>query len=144
MRSRLIPTFAVFSLLLTFAVCSSAAFAQSIDWSVKNIAMKSGESTELGDIYFINLNCKSVLKETPQVEILDGPPGVTAVITPAKVVPRSYSCANPISGGKLVITAKDIQEHSHTRMVLRVNYKTFSSDRQRSENINITLFPPNN
>ena len=80
MRSRLIPTFAVFSLLLTFALCSSAAFAQSIDWSVKNIAMKSGESTELGDIYFINLNCKSVLKETPQVEILDGPPGVTAVI----------------------------------------------------------------
>jgi len=26
-------------------------------------------------------------------------------------------------------------------MVLRINYKTLSGDRQRSENINISLFP---
>jgi hypothetical protein len=143
MRALRIATLAAFSLLATFAASGGTAQAQSIDYSVKNIALKSGESTELGQVFFITGNCKSILKETPQVEILDGPPGVTAAITSAKVVPRGYSCANPISGGKLIITAKDIQEHSHTRMVLRVNYKTFSGDRQRSENINITLFPPN-
>jgi hypothetical protein len=143
MHSRLIATLAAFSLLLTFAVSGGTAQAQSIDFSVRNIALKSGESTELGDVFFITHNCKSMLKDTPQVEILDGPPGVTAVINPAKIVPRSYSCASPISGGKLIITAKDIQEHSHTRMVLRLNYKTFSGDRQRSEHVNITLFPTN-
>jgi hypothetical protein len=97
----------------------------------------------LGDVFYITTSCKSLLKGTPEVEILDGPPGVTAAINPAKVVPRGFGCANPVSGGKLVITAKNIQEPSYTRMVLRINYKTLNGDRQRSENINISLFPPN-
>jgi hypothetical protein len=54
---------------------------------------------------------------------------------------EGLGCAKAVPGGKLVITAKDIQEHSYTRMVLRINYKTLSGDRQRSENINISLFP---
>jgi hypothetical protein len=40
-----------------------------------------------------------------------------------------------------VITAKDVQNYSYTRMVLRVRYKTLDGDRERSENINIALFP---
>ena len=134
---------AISSLLLMFFVSGGGAQAQSIHFSVKDIALKSGESVELGDVYFITANCKSMLKSTPVVEILDGPPGVTVVINPAKVVPRTYGCANPVAGGKLMITATDIQDHSYTRMVLRVNYKTLSGDRQRSQNLNVALFPPN-
>jgi hypothetical protein len=118
-----------------------AAQAQTIQFTVRDIALKSGESTEIGDVYYINANCKSVLKGTPEVEILDGPPDVTAAINPAKVVPRGYSCANPVAGGKLVITAKDIQEQSYTRMVLRIHYKTLNGDRQQSKNFNVALFP---
>ena len=127
--------------LLLLLLFGGGAQAQSIQFTVKEIALKNGDSTELGDVYFINTNCKSVLKSTPEVEILDGPPGVTAVINAAKVVPRGYSCAKPVSGGKLVITAKDVQNYSYTRMVLRVRYKTLDGDRERSENINIALFP---
>lgn len=142
MRNRSNVVWAVASLLLMFAMGGGAAQAQSIQFTVHDIALKSGESSELGDVWFINSNCKSVLKATPEVEILDGPPGVTVTINPAKVVPRFYGCANPVAGGKLVITAKDIQEHSYTRMVLRVNYKTLNGDRQRSKSINVALFPP--
>lgn len=117
------------------------AHAQTIQRTVHDIALKDGESTELGDIYFITANCKSVLKGTPQVEILDGPPGVTAVINPAKVVPRGYSCAKAVAGGKLILAAKDIHEQSYTRMVLRIHYKTLNGDRERAENINVTLIP---
>jgi hypothetical protein len=120
-----------------------AAQAQSIQFTVQEIALKNGESTEFGDVFFINTNCKSLLKSTPEVEILDGPPGVTAAISSAKVVPRSFGCANPISGGKLVITAKDVQDYSYTRMVLRVRFKTVNGGRERSANINIALFPSN-
>jgi len=127
--------------LLLLLLVGGGAQAQSIEFTVKEIALKNGDSTELGDVYFINLNCKSVLKSTPEVEILDGPPGVIAVINEAKVVPRGYSCAKPVSGGKLVITAKDVQEYSYTRMVLRIRYKTLVGDRESSQNINITLFP---
>ncbi len=143
MRNRPSATFAVALLLLIFFVIRGAAQAQTIFWAVRDVALKSGESTELADIWWINHSCKSMLKATPEVEILDGPPGVTAVINPAKVVPRTYSCAKPVAGGKLVITAKDIQEHSYTRMVLRINYKTLNGDRERSESVNIALFPPN-
>lgn len=129
--------------LLVLILFGGSAQAQTIQYTVRDIALKSGESTEVGDVYFITTNCKSMLKDTPEVEILDGPPGVTAAINAAKVVPRGYSCANPVSGGKLVITAKDIQDYSYSRMVLRINYKTLSGDRQRGVNINIALFPTN-
>ena len=76
--------------LLLLLLFGGGAQAQSIEFTVKEIALKNGDSTELGDVYFINTNCKSVLKSTPEVEILDGPPGVTAVINAAKVVPRGY------------------------------------------------------
>jgi len=115
--------------------------AQTIQVTVRDLALKSGESTEVGDVYYISHDCKSLLKATPAVEIMDGPPGVTATINPADVVPRAYSCAKPVKGGKLVITAKDIQDHSYTRMVLRINMQTLNGDRQFSRNFNVTLFP---
>jgi hypothetical protein len=131
-------------LLLAFPMLfGGSAQAQTIQFNVREIALKSGESAELGDVFYISTNCKSLLKATPDVEIMDGPPGVTAAINAATVVPHGYGCANPVSGGKLVVTAKDIQDYSYTRMILRINYKTLDGDRQRSENINIALFPRN-
>ena len=134
---------AVLCLALFILPFCSAVHAQSIQFTVKEIALKNGEATELGDVWYINANCKSLLKSTPEVEILEGPPGVAVSIHAAKVVPRAYSCANPVSGGKLTISAKDVGEYSYTRMVLRIRYKTLDGDRERSENINIALFPPN-
>jgi hypothetical protein len=74
--------------LLLLLLAGGGAQAQSIQFTVKEIALKNGDSTELGDVFYINTNCKSMLKSTPEVEILDGPPGVTAAISAAKVVPR--------------------------------------------------------
>jgi hypothetical protein len=130
-------------IVLASILFGPGAQAQSIQFTVREIALKNGESTELGNVYWLNTNCKSVLKSTPQVEILDGPPGVSAAVNPAQVVPHEYSCSNPVSGGKLVISAKDIQDYSYTRMVLRIHYKTLDGDRDRSANINIALFPSN-
>jgi hypothetical protein len=131
----------VLSLMMFFSFGGGTVQAQTIQFTVRDIALKSGESLDIHDIYFVNANCKSVLKSLPEVEILDGPPGVTAVINPAMVVPRGYSCASPISGGKLVISAKDIEEVSYSRLVLRLNYKTFGGDEPRSEVFNVSLFP---
>ncbi|MFZ0423044.1 MAG: hypothetical protein WAL80_09230 [Xanthobacteraceae bacterium] len=124
----------------TFGVSASS---RTVVYTTPDIALKSGESTELGDLWsVIANNCKSALKSPPEVEILDGPPGVTAVVNAAPVVPRSMGCTQPVAGGKLVLTAKDIQEYSYTRLTLRVNYKTLDGDRQSSASFNITLFPP--
>jgi hypothetical protein len=138
---RIIDKIAAAFVLLLLLTLGSGAQAQTIQFTVRDISLKSGESTELGNVYFISSNCKSMLKATPSVEILDGPPGVTAIVSAAKVVPHFYGCSNPIAGGKLVLSASQIEDFSYTRMVLRINYQTVDGARQRTENINLTLVP---
>jgi hypothetical protein len=50
---------------------NAGAKAQTIYFGVHNIALKSGESAELGDVYYITHDCKSLLKGAPEVEVLD-------------------------------------------------------------------------
>jgi hypothetical protein len=109
-------------LLLAFILFNTDVRGQPIQF--REIALKNGESTELGDEYWINSNCKSPLKGTPEVEILDGPPRRHCGYHRGEVVPHLFGCANPVPGGKLVITARDVQDYSYTRMVVRTRYKT--------------------
>jgi len=57
------------------------------------------------------------------------------------VVPRSVGCAQAVPGGKLMISAKGIEDYSRTRMVLRIKLKTTLGDRQISRDVNVSLFP---
>jgi hypothetical protein len=120
---------------------NAGAKAQTIYFGVHNIALKSGESAELGQVYYIGETCKSLLKATPEVEILDGPPGVSVAIREEMVVPRSVGCAQPVPGGKLIITANEVEEYGRARMVLRVKLKTSLGDRQYSRDVNLSLIP---
>ena len=131
---------ALFSFLL-FLVSGQAVQAQTIQFTAIDIALRNGESAEIANVFYISSTCKSLLKGTPAVEIIDGPPGVVVAINPASVVPREVGCANPVGGGKLVVTASNVEAYSYTRMVLRVNFKTLNGDRQQSVNINVTLYP---
>jgi hypothetical protein len=122
-------------------VANADAKAQTIYFDVQNVALKSGESVELGQVGYIGTTCKSLLKATPEVEILDGPPGVTAAIKEEMIVPRSYGCTKPVTGGKLIITAGEVEEYGRARMVLRIKMKTSIGDRQVSRDVNISLIP---
>ena len=133
------------AILIAFSLCfagvATKAQAQTISKPVHDIALKSGETTEFSDVFWIGHNCKSLLTGTPEVEVLDGPAGVTAVIKPATVVPRGLNCTNGVRGGKLVIVAEDIQDHGTATMLLRVNFKTKSGARQRSVTLRLALVP---
>lgn len=117
------------------------AGAQTIQRANTDIALKNGESMEFMDLYLISTDCRSLLIGLPDVEIMEGPPGVSVAAKPAKIVPRAHSCANAISGGKLTISASGVEEYSRSTMVLRVTYKTRSGDRPRAYHIRLTLFP---
>jgi hypothetical protein len=105
------------------------------------IALKSGESVDLGPLYYV-YNCKSVLKATPDAEIIDGPPGVTVSVREEMVLPRFQNCAKKVQGGVLTISAKDIDDQSYTNMTVRITYKTKDGVRKRSQVYAIALFPP--
>jgi hypothetical protein len=132
-------TFLIVSLLVFVVV--APVQAQTIDRPHANIALKKGETVEVGNIFWIGHNCRALTTATPEVEVLDGPPGVSATIKAAMVVPRGLGCAKPVSGGKLVLSAKEIDDYSHSTMVVRITYKTRDGDRQRSQHFNVTLFP---
>ena len=82
-----------------------------------------------------------MLVGTPEVEVLDGPPGVTVTIKEAMVTPRYLNCATPIKGGKVIISAKDIDEPSYTTLTIRYKLKTKEGERRVSQVYNISLFP---
>jgi hypothetical protein len=104
------------------------------------IALKSGESTELGLVYYIS-NCASIMVGNPEVEVLEGPPELTLSFKPGMVLPRTQKCAKPVRGGTLIVTAKDIDEPKQATLTYRVKYKTKEGDRQRSGVYNVSLFP---
>jgi len=114
-------------------LANADAKAQTIYFGVHNIALKSGETAELADVYYITHDCKSLLKAVPEVEILDGPPGVNAAIKEDKIVPRTYGCTKPVPGGKLIVTASEIEEYGRARMVLRIKMKTSQGERRTAK-----------
>lgn len=96
--------------LLTLLLCvltSASANAQSWQFNTQSVALKSGETTEVTDLYWV-VNCKSLLVSPPEVTIMDGPPGVTATAEEAMVTPRFQQCAKPVKGAKLKLTAGTI------------------------------------
>jgi hypothetical protein len=105
-----------------------------------SLALKSGESVEIGPVYYVQ-NCKSMLKSTPEVEILEGPPGVEATIKEAMVLPRIQKCASKVAGGLLVVSAKDIEDASFSNLTLRITYKTKDGERKFSHVFNLSLLP---
>jgi hypothetical protein len=134
-----ITPFAVTVMCAAVSLNCEAARAQ---WQVTTtpIALKSGESTEVLDLYWI-VNCRSQLEAPIEVTILDGPPGVTASAPEAMVVPHFQQCSKAVKGAKLTLSAQQIEEPSTTQMTLRIRYKTKDGVRDRSMNFVISLFP---
>jgi hypothetical protein len=127
----------------TIAVISLAAalaFMQAPARSAESVALKSGETTELGPEYWV-ANCRSILKGAMTVEILEGPPDVAASIREQDVLPRKQNCARPVQGGVLVLTAREIKTQIQAKLILRVKFPTADGERQKSRNIDLTLLP---
>lgn len=116
------------------ACCGIDARAQD------RIAVKSGESVELGSVYWIS-NCRSIMLGLPEVEVLEGSPDLALSIKEGPVLPRRQNCASRVPGGTVVLTAKEIKEPGTARLTYRLKYKTKDGDRSRSQVYMISLFP---
>jgi ribosomal protein L21 len=107
----------------------------------ENLALKSGETVDLGNLFWV-ANCKSLLTGPITVEVMDGPPGVTASVKQQNVIPRKFNCAKEVPGGRLLITAPaEVKEKAKGTLVVRMKYPTKDGERQLSRTIEVTLFP---
>jgi hypothetical protein len=124
------------------ALCLSAGAARAQSWQTNafSTALKSGESSEVGDLYYV-ANCQSLLVAPIEVTLLDGPQGVTASAPEAMVVPHVQQCSKSVKGAKLVLTAGQVEDASNTLITVRVRYRTKDGVRDRSLSGTIQLFP---
>jgi hypothetical protein len=139
MRIRLNAFLVICCVGIAGVLSSTGAPAQTVTGS-PSIALKSGESVEIGNVYY-TINCRSLLVGTPEVEVFDGPPGVTATIKEGMVLPRSGNCANRVKGGTLMISAKEIEDPSYSALTVRVTFKTKDGVRKISQVYNVSLLP---
>jgi hypothetical protein len=141
MRTSTISLLTILQVGIAGALSVAVAHAQNISIvGEENIALKSGESQEVSEIYY-QTACVSQLKSTPRVEVVDGPPGVTAELKEAMVIPRFQKCANPIKGAKLVIGVKNVEDPSFSQLILRIVYDTREGERKLAHVYNLSLVP---
>jgi hypothetical protein len=126
--------FLISSLCLTGIFYTAAAHAQ------QSIALRNGESTELGTVWWV-ANCETIMVGMPDVEIMEGPPELSLSIKEAMVVPRRVRCTNRVPGGILMATAKDVTHRVQGKLVYRIKYKTKDGDRELSNTYDVSLYP---
>ena len=126
--------------IVSFCLGSALFFSATAVQAQTRIALKSGESAELGFVYFIR-NCTSIMVGSPEVEVLEGPEELTLEIKKGNVIPRAQNCAKPVPAGALVVTAKEITERKDAKLVYRVKFKTKEGDRQAGGTYTVSLFP---
>jgi hypothetical protein len=129
-------------LMLASLLMPASAQAQGVMalGGVPTIALKSGESTEVMKLYWVEA-CRSTLNSPPEVQVLEGPPQVSAEVKPASVLPRAQGCSQQVEGGILVVSAKNIEDPSFSRLTVRITYKTRDGDRKFSQVLNLQLIP---
>jgi hypothetical protein len=137
MRMRFLAIVAVSVLVGTGLASLGAAKAQDVP---RRVALKSGESVDLGTVYYVN-NCRLIMIGLPDIEVLEGPTNVALSIREEPVLPRRQGCAAKVAGGTLVLTAKDVTEPVEAKLTYRLNYKTKDGPRQTSGAYMVSLFP---
>lgn len=137
--SRLLIT--VLQIGVAGALCGTAATAQNMMITgALTIALKSGESDEVADVYYVH-NCLSLLNSPPQVEVVDGPPGVKATLKEDMVLPRLQKCPAKVKGAKLVVSAGTVEDPSFSQLTVRVTFDTREGIRKQTFIINLSLIP---
>lgn len=137
--SRLLIT--VLQIGVAGALCGTGARAQNMMIpGAQTMALKSGESEEVIDLYYVQ-NCISLLNSPPQVEVVDGPPGVTASLKEDMVLPRFQKCPGKVKGAKLMVSAGTVEDPSFSQLTVRVTFDTREGIRKQTFVINLSLIP---
>jgi len=130
----------VFQSALWFALATFVSPNIAHAQQAPRIVLKSGESANLLNVFNI-VNLRSVAIGSPEVEILEGPSEISLAIAKQQIIPRAYNCANPVPGGKVVATARNVDVPKEGKLTFRVKYKGRTGDRQWGYVYIVSLFP---
>jgi hypothetical protein len=133
----MMKSFWVFYMFVFASLIGGCISAQAVE----TVALKSGETVELNNLFWV-ANCRSLLTGPMRVEILQGPPEITASIREQNIVPHVLNCPKAVKGGVLLLSAaKDVKTKIQAKVVLRVKYPTVDGDRQKSFDLDAVVVP---
>jgi hypothetical protein len=125
--------------VMSWLACVALLFIP-ISAAAQSVALKSGESTDLGAVYWVE-SCQSIVKSFIGVEILEGPPGVVIALREQPVRARRQNCPNEVPGAIVTITAKEVTEKTSATIRYRVKYDTEDGKKQSNHTVKIDLYP---
>jgi hypothetical protein len=131
---------------LSAATILGAAFVLTVTDEIRSqtsparLAIRNGESIELHPIYYVS-HCRSIMVGIPEVEVLEGPPELSLSIREEPVLPRRQGCAAKVTGGTLLLTARDVTDKIKANLVYRLKYQTKDGPRETSSTYLVLLFP---
>ena len=134
------PLLAAVLAAIQFAIVGLVIGPAEAQAEPRRLAAKNGESIELHPLYWV-VNCRSVMIGLPEIEVLEGPPGVALSIREGQVLPRPQGCATKVPGGTLMLNAKGVTEPAEAKLTYRIKYKTKDGERQTSRAYIVSLFP---
>ena len=122
---------------MLIAACLSAQAQQNL---TQRIAAKSGETIELFNV-FAQVNCRSILLATPEVEVLEGPAELTLTVKEQMVPVPKFDCPNKLKGGTIMAVIGKIDHPIEGKLTFRVKYKTKAVNNQVAHTFYYSLFP---
>jgi len=117
--------------------CVSAQAQQN---QTQRIAAKSGETIELFNV-LAQVNCRSILLGTPEVEVLEGPPEMTLTVKEQMVFAPRTDCPNKFKGGTVMAAIGKVDHPIEGKLTFRVKFKTKAVNNQQAYTYNYSLFP---
>ena len=125
---------AIISGFTAFAAATGAHGQQA----ARRIALKSGESTELRNYYFVQ-HCRSIMIGNPVLDVLEGPEELAVSLKGGMKVPQK--CTQPVLGGSVIATAKHVKVPKEAKLTIRLKFNTKVGERQSSNVYIVSLFP---
>src|SRR5262249_18509323 len=122
--------------MATIAAVACLAGQATAENPPRSIALKNGESVDLLPV-FGEKTCRSILTETPKVEVLEGPPEMKVTVREEMVAPRRAACKDKIKGGVVVVTANGVKSRTEGKLTFRVKYKGKDGERQTAHTFNV-------
>jgi hypothetical protein len=121
---------------LGFAAFAAAAGVHA--QQTRHVALKSGESTELRNYYFVQ-HCRSIMIGNPVLDVLEGPEELAVSLKGGMKVPQQ--CTKPVLGGTVIATAKNVKAPKEAKLTIRLKFNTKVGERQSSNVYIVSLFP---
>jgi hypothetical protein len=122
------------------AMLVACVSAQAQQNQTQRIAAKSGETIELFNV-FAQVNCRSILLATPEVEVLEGPAELALTVKEQMVPVPRFDCPNKLKGGTVLAVIGKVDHAIEGRLTFRVKFKTKTVNNQQAYTYNYSLFP---